>query len=261
MKQRIIAALVALPPVLFALWQGGYWWMAIIFIVTILGGMEFFTLMQRGGYRPARWLGVVWQLALVLSFIPDLSLSPVTVLTFGLLAAFTWALYQQDRPVVNWALTVTGPVYLGLMLGQALALRLLPQGAWWMLLALAVPMLNDTFAYFVGISMGRHKIWPRLSPKKSWEGTIGGWIAAALTGGLLALYTPVGLPVWGGFLLGTAGGVLAFFGDISISMIKRQIGVKDSGRLFPGHGGMLDRLDSLLYVMPVVYQVAWLMTK
>jgi phosphatidate cytidylyltransferase len=104
-------------------------------------------------------------------------------------------------------------------------------------------------------------MWPRLSPKKTWEGTIGGWIGAALTGALLAWLLPLGLAVWEGALIGLLGGVLGLAGDLSISMVKRQVGVKDSGRFFPGHGGMLDRLDSMSFVIPFVYQAAILLTR
>jgi phosphatidate cytidylyltransferase len=111
----------------------------------------------------------------------------------------------------------------------------------------------------VGVTLGRHKLWPRLSPKKTWEGTIGGWIGAALIGGGLAWWLLPEVHWWVGVGLGAIGGILALFGDLSISMVKRQVGVKDSGKLFPGHGGMLDRLDSILFVLPFIYQVArWL---
>ena len=155
--------------------------------------------------------------------------------------------------------TSVGAIYIGLMMGQALALRLLPDGLWWLLFGVLVTWMNDTAAYFTGSTLGRHKLWPRLSPKKSWEGTLGGWLGAALIGGALVEVMPVHTAFPLGATLGLACGILALFGDLSISMLKRQIGVKDTGNLFPGHGGMLDRLDSILFVLPFVYQIVLLL--
>lgn len=259
MKRRIIAGLIALVPVLSALWFGGIWWSLLVLVVTSLGAYEYFLLVEKGGYKPARWFGFAWALALLLSHWPALPLSTSLVLTAGFIAIFIRLLYEPQQPFRNWIVTVAGGSYLGLMMGQALALRLLPGGLWWMLLGLAITMINDTAAYFVGVTIGCHKIWPTLSPKKSWEGTIGGWVAAAATGAALAFWTSLPMSVWLGALVGLSGGILALFGDLSISMLKRQIGVKDSGTFLPGHGGMLDRLDSILFVLPFVYQVALLL--
>lgn len=258
MKQRLLVSLLVLPPVLLALWGGAHWWAIVIFTVGTLGGLEYLALMRQGGYQPYRIVGMGWLLLLIAgNYQPGLLPLPL-ILTLGFIASFTRALYQIERPIVNWAVTSIGALYIGGMLGQALALRLLPDGLAWVFLSLAITMLNDTFAYFVGIAAGKHKIWPRLSPKKSWEGTIGGWIAAAITGYVVVTLTPIPLSPWLGALVGLIGGVLAFFGDLTISMLKRQVGAKDSGKLMPGHGGMLDRLDSLLFVIPFIHQIALL---
>jgi len=148
-----------------------------------------------------------------------------------------------------------GAIYLGIILGQAVSLRLRPNGLWWLLFAILITWANDSAAYFVGVTLGKHKLWPRLSPKKSWEGTIGGWVGAALAAVFLIYILPITMPPLYAALVGAVAGVLALAGDLSISMLKRQVGVKDSGKLFPGHGGMLDRLDSILFVIPFVYMV------
>ncbi len=289
MKRRVIAGLIALAPVLLALWFGGLWWVLLLTFFTALGAYEYYVLIERSGYRPARWFGFAWTLALLLSFWSYVPLQPELVLTFGFIIIFIRILLSQQgpspqqedgipdaggpqqpapkaaspaqdhRPFHNWALTVAGAAYLGLMMGQALALRLLPNGLYWMLLGLAVTMLNDSAAYFVGVTMGRKRILPALSPKKSWEGTVGGWIAATLAGAAVAFWTPLDLAVWLGASIGLVGGILALFGDLAISMLKRQSGVKDSGLFLPGHGGFLDRLDSIMFVLPFVYQMALLL--
>lgn len=259
MKQRIIVALIVMPLIISALWRGGFWWIGLLTLIAILGGFEFYGLMRLGGYQPDRLVGITWLTLLVLAGWQPTYLPLSLLLTVGLIFTLIRSLYQTQQPLTNWAITTAGAIYLGLMLGQAVTLRLLPNGLWWMLLVILVTWANDTFAYFVGITVGRHKIWPRLSPKKSWEGTIAGWICAAAVGAVFVNITPITASVEIGALIGFGGGVLALFGDLSISMLKRQVGAKDSGIVMPGHGGMLDRLDSLLFVIPYVYQIAlWL---
>jgi phosphatidate cytidylyltransferase len=178
----------------------------------------------------------------------------------GMIVTLIDAMHQKQAPVSSWMATSMGALYLGTMLGQALALRQLPNGLWWVFLGLALTWTNDSAAYFAGVNFGRHKLWPRLSPKKSWEGTIAGWVTAAIVGALWILITPLNTthnPFFGA-VVGLVAGILALFGDLSISTIKRQVGVKDTGNLFRGHGGFLDRLDSLLFVLPFVYQVVLL---
>lgn len=276
MKRRVFAGLLALVPVLLAFWYGEFWWVALVFIFTSFGAYEYYVLIERGGYRPARWFGIVWTLALLLSHWPRVRLEPELVLTFGFIIIFIRILLSQQnaapqaeggstrqepggRPFFDWALTAAGAVYLGLMLGQALALRLLPDGLYWLLLGLGVTMVNDSAAYFVGVTLGRRRILPALSPKKSWEGTVGGWVGATLAGAGVAYWSPLDMTVWLGALIGLVGGILALFGDLAISMLKRQIGVKDSGVFLPGHGGFLDRLDSIMFVLPFVFQMALLL--
>ena len=292
MKRRVVAGLIALVPVLLALWYGGLWWVLLLTFFTSLGAYEYFVLIERSGYKPARWYGFAWALALLLSYWSFVPLEPELVLTFGFFIIFIRILLSQQgspphedssssdssgtsdpdqseteaaaqgqdhKPFRNWALTVAGASYLGVMMGQALALRLLPNGLYWMLLALCITMINDSAAYFVGVTLGRNRILPALSPKKTWEGTVGGWVAATITGAAVAFWSPLGMAVWLGALIGLVGGILALFGDLAISMLKRQIGVKDSGVFLPGHGGFLDRLDSIMFVLPFVYQIALLL--
>ncbi|MCX6043954.1 MAG: phosphatidate cytidylyltransferase [Chloroflexi bacterium] len=255
MSTRIIVGLIALPFVLAPIWFGGVWCALLVAVAALAAGYEFYGMMEQGDYHPAPWLGLPWMVAIALAgwwpAMPWLS----TILMVGSILTLVYALFQIEKPASTWMSTSVGAIYIGLMLGQGLALRLLPSGLWWLLFGMLVTWVNDIAAYFTGSTLGRHKLWPRLSPKKSWEGTVGGWIGSALIGGLLTLVLPLPIPVVFGAGLGFACGILALFGDLSISMLKRQIGVKDTGTFFPGHGGVLDRLDSLLFVLPFVYQV------
>lgn len=260
MRERIVVGLLALPVVLIPIWFGGIWLALLLAVVGIGGGLEFYRLMQIGGYQPSRVLGLVWLTLLILSHWQPQLLPFSLVVAAGLIVTLIDAMHQKQAPMSTWMATSMGALYIGTMLGQALALRLLPNGLWWVLLGLLLTWTNDTAAYIVGVNFGRHKLWPRLSPKKSWEGSIAGWVAAAALGALWLAITPLNTtytPILGA-VVGLFAGILALFGDLSISTLKRQVGVKDSGHIFRGHGGFLDRLDSLLFVLPFVFQVVLL---
>ena len=150
-------------------------------------------------------------------------------------------------------LALLGAVYPGLLFGTVVRLRQLPDGLAWLFLTLAVTWLNDTGAYLAGRAYGRRKLYPRISPSKTWEGAAGGLVASI--GAALAVkslgWLPQ-LPWWASVVAGTGAGVLGPLGDLAESMLKRAYGAKDSSRLLPGHGGLLDRIDALLFTAPFV---------
>jgi phosphatidate cytidylyltransferase len=178
------------------------------------------------------------------------------ILTALVMVSFVDALlFEPDLPRApqRVGVAVLGAVYPGLLLGTVVRLRQLPDGVAWLVLALAVTWLNDTGAYFAGRVYGQRKLYPRISPSKTWEGAAGGLLASI--GGALAVkslgWLPQ-LPWWGSVVVGAGAGVLGPLGDLSESMLKRAYGAKDSSRLLPGHGGVLDRIDALLFTGPFV---------
>lgn len=260
MRQRIVVGLIALPLVLVPIWLGGLWTVGLFVVVAAAAGSEFYHMTRQGGYHPSRLLGMLWLVALTLAHAYPVQLPLSLVIMAGMIVTLIEAMHEKREPMHTWMATGMGALYLGIMLGQSLALRRLPDGLWWVFFGLAVTWTNDSAAYFIGVTLGRHKLWPRLSPKKTWEGTIAGWVAAALAGAAMILLTPLSAthtPLFG-LVVGFCGGLLALLGDLAISTLKRQVGVKDSGLFLPGHGGVLDRLDSLLFVMPFIYQVVTL---
>lgn len=260
MRDRILVGLIALPAVLLPIWFGGIWAAFFAVVAGVAGGLEFYRLMQVGGYQPSRILGLVWLSLIILSHWQPQYLPYSLMVMAGMIVTWIDAMHQKQTPMNTWMSTGMIALYLGTMLGQGLALRQLPNGVWWVYFALAVTWMNDSAAYFVGVNFGKHKLWPRLSPKKSWEGTTGGWVTAAVVGTIWIMITPLSAthsPFFGA-IVGLFAGVLALFGDLSISTLKRQVGAKDTGNVFRGHGGVLDRLDSLLFVIPFVYQVVLL---
>lgn len=157
---------------------------------------------------------------------------------------------------IDFNITLGGVLYLGWLGAHLVALRDLPDGAWWFLLVLPVMWVGDGAAYFVGSHFGKHKMFPRVSPKKSWEGYIGGVIAGALSGVLFAslwhLRAPL-ITVDKGLLLGVVIAILSPVGDLGESMLKRAVGMKDTSQLLPGHGGVMDRIDSWLWAAVIGY--------
>lgn len=154
----------------------------------------------------------------------------------------------------SWGLAIASAVYAGGLLGFLVLLRALPNGFWWVALAFAMTWAYDTFGYLVGRGVGRRGFMTHISPRKTWEGVTGGMLAAIV---VVAGFAPVlGYAWWLAIPLGLLWGLAAQAGDLVASMLKRDTGQKDSGRVIPGHGGMLDRLDALLFVAPVVFAFA-----
>ena len=212
------------------------------------------------------WLGGVWALALVLA--GELAARPahfgiaaLAILIGGAIIAGLWmiAAWHGRRPqaAVAAVYLIAAPAYIGGALACAAALRgISAAGVWWLLLGILTVYAADTGAYAVGRLLGRHQMAPNISPGKNWEGAAGGMAGAVIAAVALALLTPLPLQVWQSAAIGVILGVAAPAGDLLESKVKRLAGAKDSGRLFPGHGGMLDRLDSLLPALIIVYLLA-----
>jgi phosphatidate cytidylyltransferase len=255
LKTRVLTALTALPIAIVTVYLGGWWFLGAVGLVALIAGWEFGRMMRTGGYHPvSAFILALIALLLLDGYYPGLRLLN-GILTVGLLLPLAAQLFRRTAtPTADWALAVAGGLYIGWGMAHLVALRGLAHGQSWVWLALLSTWGADTFAYFVGRAIGRRKLWPRHSPKKTWEGLAGGvgggmfgaWLAAALGG----LWWP------GAVVLGAVVAIIALFGDLAESMMKRQVGVKDSSNLFPGHGGFLDRIDSLLFVNVVIYYYA-----
>lgn len=266
-RARVLSALVLLPAAAWVTWAGGWWFFAAVLLIAGLAGYEFSQLMRRGGYTPA----VGFVLALIGVVILDAQFPSLEIagpgLAWILILSISWQLFQtKDRtPTTSWALTIAGGLYVGWLSAHAIRLRALPTptGLAWTVLAVLVTWGGDTGAYFVGSVIGRHKFWPRLSPRKTWEGFFGG-IAGSLLAGALVGYSTMrwlgDVGVGHGLIVGLIASIVGPFGDLAISMVKRQVHAKDSSRIIPGHGGLLDRTDSLLFIITTTYYyVVWFM--
>lgn len=255
LQTRILTAVVVLPIVIGLVFAGGWWSLVLALGIAIIAGWEFGRMMQAGGYHTTPFFTLTLILLLLFShFRSDVSLE--LGLSVILLGSLVWQLFKRDStaPTADWALTLAGGLYIGWGMGHLVALRQLADGLAWVWLTLLATWGADTFAYLIGRQWGRHKLWPRHSPKKSWEG-LGGSFIGGLGGALIVV--PFSNLSWNtALVLGIIIPIVALFGDLAESMMKRHVGVKDSSELFPGHGGFLDRIDSLLFVSIVVYYYA-----
>jgi phosphatidate cytidylyltransferase len=266
LKTRVLVGAIALP-ILFALILIGGWVFALVVLAALLiGGDEYVRLLRQGSYNAPEWLvlGLI-VLAVGTTWYEELDWRDPGLTVLLIVGVFTVILNRErgtPDPLLGVVLAVFGGVYIGWLGSTILAVRMLDDGEYLILLLYGCVIVSDSAAYFVGRQWGQHKLSPRTSPKKTWEGYIGGVVGGVIFGALAASLIEVeGLTVTHGAMIGLLIGVLGTVGDLAISAIKRQVGAKDSGRLFPGHGGMLDRTDSVLVAAAVgYYYLIWFVT-
>ena len=269
LKHRVITAAVGVPLIILAIWFGDPWIAIFIAAAALACTYEFYRMANFDRREPLLYLGLLWTLAFVLSpHYQHSNLLPVAI-TVAVLVSLVCLLFRplREKAFNQWAWTIAGALYVGWMLSYWLNLRGLEDGRNWVYLAMLTTFANDTSAYFIGRARGRHKMAPAISPGKTREGAIGG-LAGAVVGAVViatvlklisaGLGDPFAFRYWQIMILGFIIGLSAQLGDLVESLLKRQMGVKESGNLLPGHGGVLDRFDSLIFVGAVVcYYVLW----
>lgn len=257
---RIVTAVVLLPLVLLLLGLGGWWCAALVAFAAGACALEY----QRitvGDLGPAQLLAVGGAAAIPLAAAWwPLSFAAVGFWVLGAVCFGAWveSLLSPSRPdgSIRAAHAVTGCLYGGLGLAPVAALRMRPDGLQWVIAALVITWANDTCAYFAGRFLGKHKMAPTVSPNKTWEGFAGGLVGSVAGMFVARAIAFPGLTAVDCWALGLAGGVLGPLGDLCESKLKRGYQIKDSGRIIPGHGGLLDRVDALLFNAPAVYLYA-----
>jgi phosphatidate cytidylyltransferase len=265
--QRIIVAIFLIPIGLWLVYIGGW---PFVFIITLFVGLaswEYAKLFRTGGFQPASLVTVAGAVGLVVArYLDGFDSAPwITALLILVSMAYHVVMFERGRnqAATDFAITLSGALYLGWLGAYMISLRQLPNGIWWFLLALPAVWFADSGAYFIGRRFGRRPLSPRLSPKKTWEGYFGGILVGVLGGALFAALwgirvgTDVMTP-WHGALMGLIMSVVTPLGDLGESMVKRQVGVKDSSKLIPGHGGAFDRIDSWLWASVIgYYLIVW----
>ncbi len=255
---RVSVAVVGIPLLLFIILKGGVYFYLFSVIVTLIGQWEMYQLLAKKGAKPNQHSGLfLGQLIIALVFMGP---SPLVVsgIVLFLLLIFGTEMFKNDGSALqNVGATLSGVVYPTLFWSALLYLRLnIDQQAGKFVLILFISIwICDTFAYFFGMKFGKHRLFERVSPKKSWEGAIAGFIGALLTFFVVHFYGFLPITITDALVAGAIVGILGQLGDLVESWFKRDAGVKDSSAILPGHGGILDRFDSILFSAPALLVV------
>ena len=249
--------MVAIPLLALVILKGGRTSFALLIgLAAVIGLLEYYALVLPDEAKVEKGVGLAVSVAMVSAFYKGEVMAICGILFLALLisAVVCMTRFRPGASVVGTiSRQVMGLVYVPLLLGHVILIRDWNRGIVWTGFLLAVVFAGDTGAYYVGKAMGRHKLSPHISPGKTVEGAAGGLAASLLVGGLFKGYwlpeVPWGLSVGLVVFMGVVGQV----GDLVESMLKRSVVVKDSGRVLPGHGGLLDRIDALLFASPVLY--------
>lgn len=276
MSKRLVSASIGLPILLTAVWLGLPWYSAFIFIVAMASALE---MMRLAGILQSK-LCLAFTLILTAFFITGAHTRALTGEPYSLqipfldfldfinfeyvmlaacyIAASRLAFDAGIMRELGFVTALRICIYVGGFLSYAVLLRGLDQGMEWTLLALIAVMATDTTAFLVGRAIGKTPLAPSISPGKTREGAAAGFLGAIAATTGAALVMGLGVIIWEALILGAIVGVMAQLGDLVESRIKRNAEVKDSGWLIPGHGGILDRIDSIVFALPAVYYfVIW----
>lgn len=263
--KRLIVIIFLIPVAVAVITVGGWLFSILIAIVLSIATWEYWRIFRHGGYLPSAFILIAGVMMLaagrhVLGFKgADILFS--IILFLAIIVHLVGYERGQDSAAADFGITIGGVLYLGWLGTYLISLRDLPDGQWWVLLVLPAVWIADGGAYIVGRRFGRHQLAPRVSPKKTWEGYLGGILFGTTGTYLLAILWQTKSPIitpQKGLLIGLILSVITPLGDLGESMFKRQFGVKDSSALIPGHGGVMDRIDTWLWAAVIgYYMVVW----
>ncbi len=252
MKTRIISACVMLP-LLILVYLGGYWLMAAAFVVGIIGLHEFYKGFEAADAKPCRLIGYAAGALLYIFNIAfkDNYIFIMLWIAAVVMACMIYGFNVEERKLPDMTSTLMGIMYTVFL---SFHIVLIDQSSFGLVIWLVFLSAfgTDIMAYFTGMALGKHRLCPKLSPKKSVEGAVGGVLGSVVLCGLFG-YFLMEDSIMLCLLIGLFGSIVAQLGDLSASAFKRQMGIKDYGNLIPGHGGILDRFDSVLFTAPVVF--------
>lgn len=261
--QRVVAGLVFVPMFIVITRAGGYPFLALVDLIIVLGLMEFYAMMRAKGMHPYRTIGVISGLTLSTYIFFRSGEYANFVFTFILIALMGLELARKDNrlAVYHVSTTIFGVIYVAYLASHLVLLRELPaqvgvpyaQGASFVFLVFVVTWASDTGAYAIGSLFGEHTLSPKVSRNKTWEGAFGGVLFAAVAGWVASVTFAGYLAAWEGVVMGVLASMVGLLGDLFESTLKRDAGVKDTSHVIPGHGGVLDRFDSLLFTAPLIY--------
>jgi phosphatidate cytidylyltransferase len=262
LKQRIITGVFAGLVFITFLVLGGYWYSGLILLLSIIGYDEYVRMNDMKKHKLTAFIGLAAMLLITIpwetkQYVLSLDLTAVIWLSVFVLLSVTVA-SKNAITIDQVSLLLLGAVYIGFGFHYMISTRMAEHGLFWTIFVFVCIWASDSGAYFVGSKLGKHPLWPQISPKKSVEGSIGGIIISMLAAYILALSAPDLVSLSTAVILGLIIAVVGQLGDLIQSAYKRVKGVKDSGTLLPGHGGVLDRVDSWLIVFPFIHWLGFI---
>jgi len=257
LKIRVLSAILGIPLILFVLYFKGPLLYLFVSAVSLVGLYEYYRAMNNVSIKTNRILGYISVIVYYLMFLMPITFDrPGFLVVFSIMLLFTYEILAQKHNITEIAITLMGIVYIPFLFSHLLFIEKLYYGHIILWLPFLTAWFTDTFAYFVGMSMGKVKLSPRISPKKTVEGAIGGIIGSVVlstVAGFLINSFGADIKIIHFVITGFLCGIASELGDLAASYIKRYTGIKDFGNLIPGHGGILDRFDSILFTAPIIY--------
>lgn len=262
MKTRVITAVVGLPLLILLIWLGDWWLTACVLFLSVVGIYEYAKAVGTGLERPVS-LPLIITLTVVLLLVMNFDYyAMVPYLVASVMICLCWEVFTA-REFERAAYTIFGLMYVPMMFGYLMLFQNLRNGEYFIWMVFVAAFSTDTFAYLVGRMLKGKKLAPDISPNKTISGSVGGLVASVVLmtvyGLVMTKAFGISIPLWAYAALGGAASVAGQLGDLSASLIKRRFNVKDFGKILPGHGGILDRFDSVLFIIPIVYLFAVLM--
>lgn len=257
MKTRILSAIFGIPLILFVLYFRGLYLYLFVMAISLVGLFEYYKAMMNVNLNTNKILGYISVILYYLMFLLPVTFDrPGLLVAMSIMILFTYEIVTQKHSIPEISINIMGIVYIPFLFSHLLMIENLKYGNIILWLPFLTAWFTDTFAYFVGIYMGRVKLCPKVSPKKTVEGAIGGIIGSIVLStlsGFIMINLGLEIKIIHFVITGFLCGIASEIGDLAASYIKRYTGIKDFGNIIPGHGGILDRFDSILFTAPVIY--------
>ncbi|NLN48476.1 MAG: phosphatidate cytidylyltransferase [Clostridiales bacterium] len=257
LKTRIISVIVTLPFMIASLCIGGMPLTILILLITFVGLYEYYNAFKNIGHKPNLLIGYLGTISYHIAILFNRSyILMFPILLFIVMLLLFLDVVKKDKSILDISITMLGLVHITFMFSMILFLHKGLYGRAMVWLPFLTAWLSDTFAYFSGVYFGKNKLCPKISPKKTVEGSLGGIFGStvfSIIAGILFKKIGIDIPLYHYGIIGVLSGITGQIGDLFASSIKRFCKVKDFGSILPGHGGILDRFDSILFTAPTVY--------
>lgn len=244
---RLISGIIGLALLIVVLILGEYYLAIGLLLLSLIGIKEFYNAVRKMDIEPFTIIGYLTTVFIYISYyieIFDIQL----ILSMSVIISLIYTVINRNKNIKDASLTIMGILYIPLLLFHIM----LMEGSMYLWVIFLIAFGTDTFAYIIGSKFGKRKLCPEISPKKSIEGALGGIVGSVLVTLFFSIVMDLG-PLWNIGLLALIGSIISQIGDLTASRIKRIAGIKDYGKIMPGHGGMLDRFDSIIFTAPIVY--------